>query len=412
MWSFPLLIPSTIQLAKSKVTNLLEGGKEVWLPWVYLYAAGFSCVSLSTLNPNSSQNRGSVRHERETSGVSFAQVFAFMPLLRPFIVILENLEKLLEVKDGKSDAAYCVGKFEKAGYCVRWFRLSARDGGSLCARVRLYLVGYKGENQEHRLDFVEQTLQDMQVKASKIGIHLEHFTTTDFDTLIEDEDPGEEKIAALRLWDEDPDTAGQAEEEPLQWCVDQQLVFDALDEAWPPVFSEGDKFAEAFAKQQPRVRDQAYVLAKHWPDYIPDPDLVDESGKILEFGSNFLDLHHAIKFYVPIKDGVVKMTPGIKPWSGFPPTITAGSIVMSCHVMSYHVISDQQTTGAVMLQRTVISKPKDGAKWTVDNYSYRIMHGLELLSLQGWDHQRWQGKKYPEAGTNARSCHVMSCHVM
>ena len=219
VWSFPLLIPNTIHLAKSKVTNLLEGGLEVWFPWVYLYAAGFSCVSLSTLTPNSSQNRGSVRDEREKWGVSFGQVFAFVPLLRPFIVILENLEKLLEVKDGNSDAAYCVGKFEKAGYCARWFRLSARDGGSLCARVRLYLVGYKGENQEHRLDFVEQTLQDMQVKASKIGIHLEHFTTTDFDTLIEDEDPGEEKIVALQLWDEDPDTAGQAEEEPLQWCV-------------------------------------------------------------------------------------------------------------------------------------------------------------------------------------------------
>ena len=52
-WSFALLIPNTVQLAKNKVTNLLDQGKEVFLPWVYLYVAGFSCVSLSTLNPNS-----------------------------------------------------------------------------------------------------------------------------------------------------------------------------------------------------------------------------------------------------------------------------------------------------------------------------------------------------------------------
>jgi site-specific DNA-cytosine methylase len=159
------LMSSTKELTDAAAVNLKTGSRCI-VPYVDIYVAGFSCVSRSRLNKNASQHRGCIASGTETSGVSFAEVWAYVGKVLPELVVFENLPDLLsgsKLTDGKSDAEYIKSLFTNLGYECFMQIVAAEDYGSRTRRHRLFFMGFLEHSHHNMAHDIQEGYRSMKL---------------------------------------------------------------------------------------------------------------------------------------------------------------------------------------------------------------------------------------------------------
>lgn len=130
-------------------------------------AAGFTCKSRSSLNARASHNRGCVQRATDTTGESWAAVYAYVCKHHPDAFIAENVMGLNADVPGsdETDAEFIVRKLKEAGYgTVEMLELDATRFGSRALRRRLYWLALLGEDRG-RGAMIRQIIKAVEVEA-------------------------------------------------------------------------------------------------------------------------------------------------------------------------------------------------------------------------------------------------------
>lgn len=120
---------------------------ERFVPWVYLFTAGFSCKSRSSLNKKRASHTNCLQRqdpEAETSS-TFEAIYQYIARVRPECLILENVAGLLEKvsAEAQSDADYVISRLAAAGYAAMYTKFDCEDFGSRASRTRLYFLAWQ-----------------------------------------------------------------------------------------------------------------------------------------------------------------------------------------------------------------------------------------------------------------------------
>ena len=122
--------------------------KMCYVPWTWLFMAGFSCKSRTAMSSRRAGNKNCVQEQDTTTETSFTweYIFQYIQQRKPRCVILENVKQLLEKSldpDVASDAEYIVGQFAQVGYHCIVHLFDAADHGSRASRLRIYFLAWQ-----------------------------------------------------------------------------------------------------------------------------------------------------------------------------------------------------------------------------------------------------------------------------
>ena len=119
------------------------------IPWVFLLVAGFVCADKCKMSKNYADSKTSLQ---DGGGIgltaeSFQDLYNYICLAPPSILILENLKDLLtptlDTKD-LSVAAYIIRKLMLIGFSiVSYFVSKAEQVGSACVRWRIFFIAIR-----------------------------------------------------------------------------------------------------------------------------------------------------------------------------------------------------------------------------------------------------------------------------
>ncbi|CAK0804534.1 unnamed protein product, partial [Prorocentrum cordatum] len=171
----------------SRTAKNMINDRRVPIPYVDLFAAGFSCKSRSNANNNSSSHKNCVQEgdlDTET-GYTFHHIYRYILRSKPRLLFLENVSGLAEKDEGssadgkepktQSDADWIVQQLEQNGYAARYVIFDASDFGSPAARKRIYFVAWLMEFDglkdgsvrfdREKLGIVDRVMNNLTVEA-------------------------------------------------------------------------------------------------------------------------------------------------------------------------------------------------------------------------------------------------------
>ena len=148
------LFGDVADLGKRKALDVITGRRR-WIPSVMVLIAGFSCKSLTPMSKDAAKNKGCIGRvdpDAETS-YTYHGIRTYIRSKRPMLLILENVKELMSVGvDGDSDLATVVADLKALRYEVEWFTFDAAAYGSRAARVRIYILGWRVDDDIHLPD--------------------------------------------------------------------------------------------------------------------------------------------------------------------------------------------------------------------------------------------------------------------
>lgn len=109
-----------------------------------IVTGGFPCQPYSI-----SGKRKGLKDER---GQVFFELLRVIKEISPRVIFLENVKNLNTHDEGKT-LKTILRALKKAGYWMKWKVLNAAEYGSCTARVRLYMVGFKSEEECKAFNF-------------------------------------------------------------------------------------------------------------------------------------------------------------------------------------------------------------------------------------------------------------------
>ena len=344
--------------ALNTVTNLTE-----FVPWAFLGHGGPTCVSRSHISVRSSEFVGCVELGEGKTGHAFSEFIIVCSIVRYKIILCENLKALLEKNKGaltdcESDGEFVVIEFRKHEYAVRWFEVQALHYGSLPSRPRIYLVGYDGLNNEYKLDLVETALTCMKfVHPSESPLFDNHFLLTP------------SWLDALQAWPKEflaldagvgPEQAAKkakTAKPPVYMAEHLEFYHDAGFE-WPP--TEAQMRDPIWQHVTPYVSPRAFQVAFFCAMKFPDRIAEEEHG--------FIDINFNMRLLLNTdKLGKLK-----SPWSPHPGCLLSTTILLMRTLPGTRIDYD--------------AKVPIWRQWL-----YRIVCGVELMSMVGWCHTKWGG---------------------
>ena len=366
----PLYLFSNVSdLSSRAATNVINGAR-VYIPYVSLFTAGFSCKSRSSLNCNSPRNVNCVQRGdmSEETTFTFMHIYYYVRRVRPRIVILENVKQILATidQDSISDAAWIIEQLTAIGYHMSNFVFDCCDFGSIAARKRIYMIVWS-------LEFPTRMPGRLTLPTPNplawCNTFLDNFTIMPFqvsDFIIFDI----KKLMGMnsRFTDvkELQDTSSGAKASGLssstKWCDEHIDVVRALGLPWPvsipnASLDENSMMTVKLTDHVPfifwraclhdRNAELAYILMVKFPYKKSDvPEFVDTNPSFSRLCSGDAE---------------------DSPWRTTVPTITGQSKI----VIRYMVGSD------------VILRP---------------LLGVEVLSVVGWDYSSWKthGELFPD----------------
>ena len=137
-----LLVNDVKDLTMHIVTNVRDGSRMA-VPSMFNLLAGFVCSDKSSMSCNAKKmKRGMQDHVGKTSE-SFDDLYAFIAVALPVVVILENLKSIMNQADVDStaDSIYVLRMMAKLGYAISMHIISrAPQHGSGAERTRLYFI--------------------------------------------------------------------------------------------------------------------------------------------------------------------------------------------------------------------------------------------------------------------------------
>ena len=131
---------SDMACLKKKLAACEVHGKKCSLPaLVFLIMVGYSCKTLSRLNPNGCQP-GALRAGSGSSGETCQALLEFLRVHRPPVCLLENVEEMGRDEDKSDNVAYFLEKLEEHGYVVASHVFDTADFGLPQHRKRAWQI--------------------------------------------------------------------------------------------------------------------------------------------------------------------------------------------------------------------------------------------------------------------------------
>ena len=111
------LFSDMASLSQKLVHCDVHGNKCTLPPLVFLAMVGYSCKTLSRMNPNGCQP-GALRAGSGSSGETCHALIEFLRMHRPVVCLLENVEEMGRDEDKSDNVAFFLDKLEEHGYVV------------------------------------------------------------------------------------------------------------------------------------------------------------------------------------------------------------------------------------------------------------------------------------------------------
>lgn len=128
---------STIDIREVKVRDV---------PDIDVLLSGFPCTSFSVAG----YRKG---FEDENSGDLFFETLRIIKAKQPRVIFLENVKNLISHDQGKT-FRIITDALEQNGYKIKYQVLNAKDFGNIPQnRERIYIVGFKHDDDYHRFEF-------------------------------------------------------------------------------------------------------------------------------------------------------------------------------------------------------------------------------------------------------------------
>lgn len=144
-WDVKCILADVAEMAAASGRDAISG-ECVGLLRGALYAFGFECDSISSLNRDTAANRGCVARRQGKTGETCHKVMSFIKAIRPPLFILENVKNLNAPNgSGKTDQQELVAQLNLLGYMVSAVLLRAEEYGIPQHRHRIYLIGVLSE---------------------------------------------------------------------------------------------------------------------------------------------------------------------------------------------------------------------------------------------------------------------------
>jgi len=222
-------------IAQQQATDLLSGLR-VFVPWVCIFWAGFSCKSRTRLSSKSSQHLNCLqRHDNEAeTSYTFDKVYAYILRVKPLLIILENVVGLLQKAsaDALSDAEYVIEFLQEAGYVVKLMKFDSEDFGSKASRMRLYFLGWVVMPRGGSVDSESSGFQEATARLGFLDKLLDRFVIGSLPCsmfLTLDLASAEQHHELLLT----PDVSNKVAKKDLEWQNEHLQAFRSKGFQWP-----------------------------------------------------------------------------------------------------------------------------------------------------------------------------------
>ena len=333
-----LIVKTTVELAAREARDV-RSGRMLPVPYVDVLVFGFSCISRSTNSKNSKLMLGCIQAGQGDTGETWEQAEQVIKTHRPRKLFAENVKGINQktpLSEFASDSEYIKVTLGKLGYWSATHMCLAEHFGSETCRYRWMLEGEEGLVKcFHRIIYTEQLLNKLRVDE----LAFESFV---------------EAVAGKNQSARD-----SAKRKKLDGGF---LEFHAMEYAkrgykWPAPPNEIEEvFGSALADVPPRSAEVALLCARAFP--IAE-SIVAKMKATPNFKktANWMDLNCSLEWLCG--DAVDK-----DPWAP--------------HVMTI-------TTKMILLARFVEVEKGFGGNDDRVKVFYKVIDGVELLQLQGWD---------------------------